>query len=258
VSELLDETENQTDLSVEGLQSVTMFGRYPGPNESTYGVTPQTEYSAAIVTTSWSESELVSELENQSDANLTESTYADATLYTQNGDQYVGVLGDGRFVFGPRAPVEDVLDVASGNGSAVGGDLRDAFEDTRDGHVRFASEVRNDQVPTDELDETGAVSNANIFDEVDVVSGAMYTDGDTVGTDVSMTVGDESTAENLRGVTIGAVSYARQSLNGTQYHAYVSQENMSVSRSGTSVTLSSTNGVDSLETLLETLYGQGD
>jgi hypothetical protein len=257
VSEFVEQIENETDLDVEGLESVTMFGRYPGPNETTYGVTPETEYSGAIVTTSWSEDELMSELENESDTDLHESTYAGATLYTEDNDTFVGALGDGRFVFGNEAPVKDVLDVAAGNADAASGDLLGEFEDTRDGHLRFASQVRSDQVPTDQLDETGAVTNANIFNEVEVVSGAMYTDGDTVGMDLSMTVGDGSTAENLRGVTVGAVSYARQSTNGTRYHTFVSQENMTVSRSDTTVTLTATNTVDTLETTLEFFYDQG-
>ena len=258
VEEAVAQMENGTELDVSGLEGLTMFSHNTG--EARLEGPVNGEYSAVIVQSSWSESELVSAIESNANDELEESTYAGATIYQSNtDDSYLGVLGDGRFVAGTESAVTDALDVEAGNADAASGDVVSAFEDTEDGYVRFASTVEEGQVPTEQLDQSGAVSNANIFNEVTLLSGAHYVDGDQIGIEMTMATGDSDTALNLRDVLQGAASWGRNTVEGTEGSAEIAglidRDSLSVEQSGSDVTVTSTNSADEIETLIDLFYG---
>jgi len=258
VEEVVSQMENSTQLDLDGLQGATMFARNTGQSDIESSV--DDGYGAVVVQSTWSESEFVSALENSSGTDLQSSTYAGATVYESGADDsYLGVLGDGRFVAGTESAVKDAIDVDAGNADPVEGDVASAFEDTRDGYVRFASAVEQGQVPTDQLDQTGAVSNANIFNEVTLVSGTHYTDGDQVGIEMTMGTADSDTALNLRDVLRGAASWARNTLEdtegGSEFSGLVDRDSLSVEQSGSDVTVTSTNGAAEIESLIDVFYG---
>ncbi|MFB6119716.1 MAG: hypothetical protein ABEJ68_01205 [Halobacteriaceae archaeon] len=260
VEEAVSQIENNTELDVDGLDAVTMFAR-TGEGQLGQGAAAS-DYGGIIVQSSWSESELVSAIENSSGSDLQESTYAGSTIYQSGSDDsYLGVLGDGSFVIGSEAAVRDALDVAAGNADAVSGDLVSAFEDTRDGYVRFAVTVKQGQVPTEQLGQTGAISNANIFNEVQVVSGAQYVSGDQIGMELTMTVPDEDTALNLRDVLRGAASWGRNTLNqsdsGSKFAGLIDRDSLSIEQSGSDVTVVSENSAEEIKSLIQTAYSAG-
>lgn len=261
VEGVLGEVRNSTELAPEGLLSATMFGTTP--DSETAGLAGQTDSAGVVVQATWSEEALVGAIENSSAYDLEASSYAGATLYsptdaTAASDSYLGVLGDDRYVVGTEERVKAVLDVSAGDADALSGDLRSAFADTReDGYVRYAMTVPQDQVPTDRLENTSGVSNPEIFTEVETVSGAQYTDGDTVGLSMTMHVGSTDAAKDLADVLAGVFAFARQSYGETPAAGLMDRDSLSATQSGSTVTVTSENGVAELNTILELVVGIG-
>ena len=249
VDEAISQAESESDLDPTKLAAVTVYGQYPDESSSPAGPS----YSAAVLSTSWSEEEFVTAVENDSELTLEQTTYADATLYrpadSGNEDAWIGVAGDTQFVVGTEQAVKDALDTVS-NGDAVSGDLRTRFTDTDEGYVRFASAVPQDQLPSDGLSGSGRATS-----DLSAVSGSLSTDGDTVSVTVTMAYGSESAASDARDVFKGAVTTYRGLAEDEQTKQLLSEDHLSIEKDGSDVVVTSTNDADTLSTLMQRLYG---
>jgi len=240
-------------LPADGLVAATGFtshaGSPLGPNAT------DTSYRGTIIASNWTAAGVARSVENTSDVTLEETTYAGHTVYeAPRGHSSVGALDD-RLVVGNLTAVRDVLEVAAGDEAALEGDLLAAFEDTRDGYVRYASAVGEDQVPTSALNGTGAVSDPGALTTVERVSGALYVDGDTVGATLTMAVaGGEDAALDLRDVVRGAFAYGRTAIENTsaadRYGGLLERDSVDVEQSGSSVTVVSENPVAEITPLV--------
>jgi len=125
---------------------VTFFGS-PGDTVAT-----NAEQAGMIVTTEFSEDEIISSME-ESGTELAEESYGDTTVYTYGFENQnaVAALGDGTFALGDTAAVKSVVDVESGDADALSGELRSEYKDTDDGYVRFAMNVPQEQIPSEQL-----------------------------------------------------------------------------------------------------------
>ncbi|MFB6111447.1 MAG: hypothetical protein ABEJ35_02810 [Halobacteriaceae archaeon] len=246
VDDALADAQNNTSVDLTKIYEVTIFS---SSNQSG-------EYSAAIVETGLSESAFIAALERDQPYNLTEESYNGHTLYVPaessepSDSNYVGVLSDGTFVTGTEAAVKDAIDTVEGDVDPISGDVVTAFQNTRDGFIRFASNVPQDQLPTDSANRSVPI-NTQVYETVTLVSGSQYVDGQTVGLAVTMQTESESAATDVRDATDGAVSLAS---------AYVSEEsfqnqlrNVSVTQDGADVTVRFENSVSSLESVIERL-----
>ncbi|WP_232701834.1 hypothetical protein [Halobacterium wangiae] len=245
VSEMLDEAEAESGLSPEKFNDVTFFGT------SGDQVATNAEQAGMIVTTEFSAEELVSSMEDEG-TELTEETYGDTTVYTYGYENQnaLAVLGDGTFALGDVAAVESVVDVRAGDADALAGDLRSAYENTDDGYVRFAMNVPQEDIPSEELGE-GSPIDTSAFNTVRFVSGSFSTSGDSVTANVNMVSESSDDASRTADLVDGALSL--YSGVGNE-EIRTTLEKISVSQNGDTTTVSFTDSVENLEDLVETMY----
>lgn len=265
VEALFDRAGDESGLDPGGVVALTAYDTGHGGEAE-----PGEGSSATLLSTSYSESDVVDAVENRTneadyDVELTEETYGDTTLYafetdTDDGDrEYDGVLavlGDGEFAVGDRSAVEGVVDVRNGDEEAVGGDLRAAFEDTdADGYVRAAMALDDRQVAPGE-DGTPAVGgtelNASAVQSVEYVSTSFATGDGNVTTTVNLHTGSSGDAEQLYELADGALALYS---NVGDSEAQSALSAVSVDRSGSTVTVAHSDTVEAVESHVETLYG---
>lgn len=245
VSEMLETMEEESGLSPEKFNDVTFFGT------SGDRVATNAEQAGMIVTSEFSEDEIVSSMEEEG-TDLTEESYQDTTVYSYGYDNQnaVAALGDGNFALGDTAAVKKVLDVRADETDALAGDLRSTYENTDDGYVRFAIDVPQEEVPTEELG-SGSPLDTSAFNTVQFISGSLSTSGDSVTANVNMVSESSDDASRTADLVDGALSIysgvGNEEIRSTM-------EKLSVSQDGDTVTISFTDSVENLEELIEAMY----
>lgn len=252
VSAALEEARDSSDLDPSGLNNVVAFGAYPEGGSSA-----DAGYGAVIVGSSWEEAALIETIRNQSDATVTEGEYGGATVYTTEGSEEgtIGVLADGKYVFGTTAAVEDVIDVDQGNADALSGSLRTAYEDSHEGYVRFAATVPQDSASVPGGAAPGGVNVSDAFQKITMVSGAHYTDGDSVGVTTTLHAEDSSAASDIQSTIDGLVSIAQGTVEDPDLTAVI--DSVSVSEpDGSTVTITYEQSTSEIEDLVRTYFEQ--
>lgn len=249
VDGMFEQAENESGLDPTKVEAVTAFGTTPENPMEGEGT------SAMVLSTSYSEDELVTAMEAQ-DAELTEETYGDTTLYVAEGDEndesVLAVLGDGTFAVGDRSAVESVVDVRTGDADALGGDLKAAFENTDDGYVRFAMATPSDEASEEVTSE--APMDASALENVSYVSGSFTTGDGNVTTAVNLVAASESDGEQVYNLVDGALSlYSSMGEQGSETQAAL--DAISVEQDGETVTVTHTDTVENVEAHVEALYG---
>jgi hypothetical protein len=229
VEGLLEEARAQANanVSVDGLNSVAVFARTPD-RPAVGGVQPAQgqEYAGAVVTASWEREAVLDDLRSapSTDSFGEAGSYGGVTVYEVVNESVPGVgdsaattqttylaeYEDGRWAFSTnRSVVEDVIDVADGDREAFGGDLRTAFDRTReDAYFRYAAALSETQRELIGVAAQQAGRDAPVdlsqFSAVTAYSGAYYTDEDSLGVATYLTAEDERAAERLD-QTIGSL-----------------------------------------------------
>lgn len=158
--EVLQEFENETELSVSGFHSVTFFGKSErltagtGMTSGSQESSAQTqEYGGMIMQTDWTWEEMV-EATDMDQEFFSEQTYNGVTVYVnesvQNVEQvdeegWLADMGDGKFVFGPKQVVQDVIDTNQGDSPAFSGEVRETYESATDGYMKAVVNVTEQQ-----------------------------------------------------------------------------------------------------------------
>lgn len=246
-AEALDRFENETGLDPERAHRVTTFSKYD--EETGRGAA---EYSATIVRSDWTEEEVVSAIERRRDVSLQATDYKGATLYEPvrraTLPAWVAVLGDGTYVIGTERAVKDVVDVDRGEAEPLSGELKGAFQGTRSGYVRFAARVPEERVPDRGLGAASGVNTSRVR-AVEIVSGAYFSGGNTLGTETTFHATDEDTARDVEDVTRGSLSLARGLTKEADVKAAL--RDVEVTRDGRRVTITYENTVDDITAALE-------
>ena len=247
---VLDEAEAQATLPPSELESVLGFGEF-----GSLGFGGEA-YAGVVFEAGWSESEVVDALE-ENGSTYTEGEYSGTTTYTNDSeytDATLGILGDGRYVLGTTDAVEDAIDVVGGDGDSIGSALSGAYDATRDGYVRYGTELPDDSIPRaipagDERVELDA------YQRVTHSGGALYSNGDTVGIEVVFVAVDEQAAEAVVEQTEALVTVAK-SLESTTEEVEAALDRLTVSQDGANVSITYETTVDELETRIEALGEQ--
>jgi hypothetical protein len=245
VDEAQEEAENTSGVDAGDIQEVTGFS----------ASTESGEYSGAIVESSLSESEFVTAQAENQEYNFSEDEYNGHTFYSPSSEPdsgnetYIGVLEDGVYVTGTEEAVRDVIDTVDGEMDPISGEVRTAYEETRDGLVRFASSVPQDEIPTDAANGSVPI-DTQVFASVSLVSGSHYVADETVGLNLNLDTDSESSAADVRDATDGAVSLASAYLTNDQAQDQLRKIN--VSSEGSTVTVEYGSSVSSLEELIRT------
>jgi hypothetical protein len=246
MSEAAEQFEDETGLDPAEAEEMVLFSTRGDGG----GLITSSE-SAVIIHAGWDESTAVESFKNDSTATYTESTYSGKTIYAPETDEnafvspdWFGVLNDGEYVTGDEAAVKDAIDVETGNEESFSGDLRQAFDGTRDGLVRFASTIPQDQIP----DSSSGQVDVSKFQEINTVAGTYYTDSNSVGVEMTMHATGEDAAKDVADVTDGAISIG----TGMTQNESVKESlrAIEVTRDGDSVNVAYEESVDALEALI--------
>ncbi len=250
--EIWQEIEDETELDPRGLQEATAFGGIPDD--------PMVEADdewGVVVSTTWSEEQVIEEIEDE--ASVEEGTYNGHPFLTVTPDAefedvyYVAVLGDGLYVLGDEASVQDSVDVAAGDAEPLSGELREEIDRIAEGYVNFAFQVPDDAVP--EGEEPAMEFDMGAFDEVGVVSGSYYTEGDSLGTSFNLRTGDDASAEELEEGIDGLLAFAGTMAQEEEFDEAL--DAIQVTRDGSTVEIRYETTVDDLVETLEALDDMG-
>ncbi|WP_154551451.1 hypothetical protein [Halorhabdus sp. CBA1104] len=217
-SDMLEQVKSESPLDVDGFHSATMFARYPDTQ------TGMAQYVGFIVKTDWSETDLISTIEETAGTGtLEEQSYAETTVYVQSQsygpDTWVAAMGDGTFVIGYEGTVKDAIDVENGDAEAFSGDLRQSFENLRDGYVKFSSTM-----PAQATQQASQMpQGAQIVRNVETMSGVYYTSGSDVGVEMQVTATDQSSAETVTEAVKGLKSLATMGSQSSEISELVDQ-----------------------------------
>lgn len=253
---LLDRVENETGLPMEDLHAAVGFSKQMEAEGN--GVAA---YSATIIRTDWPESDFVAAYENQSFRSFEADEYAGTTVYVPESEpfgtpQWIAVLGDGTYVVGTEGAVKDAIDVHAGDADALDGELREVFEGTRSGYVRFASRLPVEQIPNESIDAGPSSVDPSAFRSVRYVSGSYFTDANTLGLEVRFHANDSAAAKDVQDLTDGLVSLSR----GLAQDETVEEtlRDVEVTRDGAVVTVTYANTVTDVNAVLDALYERAE
>lgn len=247
VSAVGGEVDERTDLDPRAVSEVVVFGKLSRSMSYT-----DAEYGGVIVHADWDRAAVLETARNGTTTYERTSYNGQTVLKPVSGNasevQWVGVLDSGQYVLGSEAAVKDTIDVAAGDAAGFGGKLRTAYEDTRPGLVRFAFAVPDESVPSG---ETGSVDTES-FQDVDTVAGSYYTTATGAGVEVRLVAAGPQSARDVEDVTNGLRAIASGTVENETTEAALRQ--VSIERSGSTVTVSYEQSVDTVEAVVRYLY----
>lgn len=251
----------QSNLSPSAVSGATMFVEYPEMESmmSTGSAQQPTPYFGVLVESSWSEDEVVSLLEENAEADVSEETYKGTTLYTSTSSETTvafGKYGENRWVLGTIDAAKDAIDVDEGDADPVSGQLKTAYEGTpEDGYVRFAATIPQQyrqiaDSPMGDRASMGGVS-ASSFSNVTAVAGSYYTEGGqdgTLGMNVIMHFDGEEPASSVSRQLDGALAAVQDRVENETMKTQL--DAIKVDQNGRAVTVQYESGVGDIRTLI--------
>lgn len=236
--------ENETGLDPRDVERVLLFGQsdevqdaqdvrdVEDVEDSVDAAQGENDRFGVLVATDWSQENVTAAFQDATGSALAEASYdaQDGVLYRLSDDDpgdepiYVGALGDGRIVLGDEPAVRASLDTEYAGADSLSGDLRDAYESTRDGYLSVAVSVPQE----------GQNGTAAEFGELRAMTAVYYADDGTVGLEGRMVLGSASDAQQFDRAIGGLLTSFR---NGSSMDPETQQllENVAVSQDGTDV-----------------------
>jgi hypothetical protein len=243
VDRALASLQSQTGLDPTELDEAVVFGRTGGDG-----------YAGILVWSDWSR-ESVAALAAR--AGFAEQS-SDTTRYRSGGVD-VAILGDGRYAMGTRAAVTDAIAVGTGDGAAVDGEVRTAYEAAAPGYLRFGFDVPPAQVP-----ERGLGPAATAARDIRYGAGS-FGPGDGDGEyrlAVSLELSDADSAATLAEQAEAGLTVARDRLGSVAGEREAARERAAavvdatdVTRNGTTVTVTNSRGGELLLAALGAVVG---
>lgn len=165
----------------------------------------------------------------------------------------LGVVADGRYVFGDGASVRAAIETAYGETDAVGGDLLDAFEGAGvdfDGttYVTAATDAPRAYLPADDDVRLPPGVSLDLYEKAETANAAYAADGSRVALDATLHVVDEDAAVRIEDLTVTGLVFLR---NAAGEAVAAELEKVSVERDGTVVTVTYRSDVEGATTLVE-------
>jgi hypothetical protein len=248
--EFLEQAEQESNLSTDGFQSMTVFYKYESANASQ-------EYAGVIMNTDWTV-EQMAEASDQSLDDLNTTEYQGTTVYIQ-ADQYTGEtswladVGDGTFIAGTEPVVKDVLDTRNGEMNAWSGELKDTYENSASGYMKVAMEMPPQEMSQGMQPAGGMVPSTNSIDRMSVV---YHTSGNEMNMDAHMFMDSTQSADQLK-ATIDTAIQMQDGQMAEQYPELSSLlEGLSAERDGTEITVSFTTTPDEIISIVEMYANQ--
>ncbi|WP_276249635.1 hypothetical protein [Haloarcula rara] len=252
VDALLSDVEAEFETSPESVHHATVFGDVGGDGDDLFD-----GYAGVVLQAELSAEDVKSGIENVDDIDFSELDESGTVVYKPESDgaPWVGALGSGRVAVGTEGAVYDAVEVTNGEAAALGGPLRDAYTDTREGPVRFASRLpeptENEAVPAGVGGDDGQSIDVTPLDDVRTLAGTVYRNGDVRGLETTLSAADTAAARDVASLVRELRDRAASELRDTEVADVVG--GLSVDRDGATVTASVSRTVDELESLVDGL-----
>lgn len=242
---LLSDFEDNMGLDPDGITTLTPFCAWSDGDDYR---TVDEEFNGTLFSADWSVTDVVDALE-QGATSYEEDDYAEMSVYEPDNEyaSWVGVVSEGEYVIGTEDAVKDTIDVVAEAEDTLDSALQSAYGNTRSGPVRFVSTVPADQLP----EKAGPRNQVDlgILDDIDLVAGAVYRNGDNRGTKVTFTAEDEDAADDAAAMLDGLFTVA----SDQSQHDTVADEldEVEVSQDGTSVVVTYEGSISDLVDVVE-------
>ncbi len=246
VSEALGMVEEEAGVDPRNLNDIVLFGE----SENEDG--EDSDYVGWLAYTDWSQAELTGLIEESRSDNDTVTTeeYGGTTVYVNDGmddtTERVAVLGDGTVVLGRAGATEDVVDIRNGDGEAISGDIRSAWDAASGDYARIAMDITPEDLPDGQA-EVAAPTVRNI----EYVYGSVYADGDKRGVQFNLETGSEQDAQDVKTFIDGQMALQKDTADDPQTQEML--ENTAVTTSGTTVVIANQVDVDVIKPVIEQL-----
>lgn len=237
--------ENRTGIDPGPAREIVLFSAL---NDSG---TANTTYAGAIVHTDAATDTATRSIRTTVGGDYERRSIEGQTVYVpaEESSYWIGVLGDGQLVVGSEAAVRDTVAVSAGNARAFDGQLRTAYDDTRNGTVQFATTSPDVLLPT----EVEFVSDIQLFRDLRTVGGTYYIESGRTGVEVQLRANSGADARSVAQATNGTVSIAETYVeNETAADAV---ESVTVSQQGSTVTVRYEAPIEEFRRVLGYLYG---
>ena len=210
---ILKEFEERVGISLEALQSITVFGKHSENFEEILS----NGYNAALLRTGWEEDGVVASLENWVD-NLKEGTYKDITVYTiahtrglkghvgRGLDAKIAVLSNGFYAIGSKDAVYDVVDTINGDLEALDGDLREQYDRLGQGQIKFSAFLPSRDFSNMELSEGFSLEG---FASLEQISGSFSLQDSKISVKSRLGVSDRDSAKKVEDTLNGAIGLGK-------------------------------------------------
>jgi|GEM_PF-1640485 len=262
LSGALDSVENESGLDPRAVERVIVFNQ----RQENFTAAP---YQGTIVHADWSKSAVAEAVFNETDESYVNTTVDGVVVYkpeptdeenvTSFGppapDQWVAVIDENEYAIGTEEAVNDTIQVAVGDADPVDGDLRRAFDSTRDGYVRYAQSSQN--VNVTQINQTMGQSTglnvtayAEAYNDLHITSGTYYItdDGDALGVESRIMTNSTDTARDVQDLAQGFVSIQAGAIQNETLETELRETD--VTRDGTTVTVSRQTDIETVETLI--------
>ena len=209
VTGALDRIEEEAELDPESMSEAILSGTYEGDAGE--------DQAAYTFWTEWSEEDLLDVIEEEG-ASYTEESYGDTTVYAPEQPMQSGaptrmaVLEEGVFTIGTQTHVEATIDTHNGDEDPVSGEVRDGYDASTDGHLRYAFDVVSSEVP----ESTGGEVDPAVFTDVTYGYGSLSEDGSDRVMSLSLETDDEEATGEVTEVIEGALSMAEQQIEESE------------------------------------------
>lgn len=199
VTDALDQIEDEAGLDPRSMSQAILSGTYDSDSE----------YDQAAYTfwSEWSEDDLLETVEEEG-GSYEEDEYGGKTVYAPEEETTTGaptrmaVLEEGVFTVGTESHVEATIDTYTGEEDPLSGEVRDAYDASTDGHLRYAFDVIESQVP----EETGTQFDTGVFRETAYAYGSISPDGDDRVATMKLEASSEEDATDMGDIMQGAIT----------------------------------------------------
>ncbi|QPV63683.1 hypothetical protein I7X12_03365 [Halosimplex litoreum] len=258
-----DEVENRSGLDPRAVEQVIVYSQ----RQANFTSPP---YQGAIVEADWDKSDVVDAVSESANRTYRNTTVDGVTVYKPEAqeeednvttfgppepDQWVAVFDEDEYVFGTEQAVADAVDVEADEAEPVDGDLRRAFDDTRDGYLRYAQSSQS--VNVTRINETMGQSTglnvtayAEAYNDLHITSGTYYIteDGETLGTESRVLTNSTDTARDVKDLAQGFISIQAGAIQNETLETELRETD--VTRDGTTVTVSRETDIETAEMLV--------
>ncbi|MEF8854686.1 MAG: hypothetical protein V5A24_04230 [Haloarculaceae archaeon] len=241
-------------INPDKIYDMMIFGEIP-ENDPMQGATSN---GGTIVWTGLSSDSVIPALKTKAeeeDSEVTEETYNGQTLLLgESMEGGFGVVSDGVYAFGPEQVVKNAIDVSAGDAESASGSAVDALATTADAPVRFAADLPTGTFTSGD-GGSGGSGPMQYTSEIDVIAGSLfYKNGTNVGFQLSATMTSEDVAsEGTQMLEQFKQLYSQQADQMEQGSEELKRmlDNLSISQSGKTVTVSYEDTVDNLVQLVQ-------